>query len=338
MANLTETSEFTPGIYQLETTDDVVGGAEGISNLQAKQLANRTVWLKEQGDENAAAIALLQSQGLKLGAFENGTTTINATALGKVLSYDTDGGAVTATLPACSAPNVGRTLVLQHNENGGLFTANGLTVQRAGSNLIGYNGVTATSLTLDAGDILILSMSSATAWTVVAWHRRSALLPAGAVMPFANNAAPLGWLRCNGQTVSRTQYARLFAAIGTTYGAGNGTTTFNLPDLRAEFIRGLDDSRGIDPGRAIGSAQRGTLTPIDPDGAQNAYVAQYQSQALPGNDGPLAASRVGADLDTNGATNYPNVTTAWQLTTNLSNFLYGVMRPRNVAMLYCIKY
>ena len=79
--------------------------------------------------------------------------------------------------------------------------------------------------------------------------------PAGAVMPFAQSSAPTGWLKCNGAAVSRTTYATLFAAIGTTYGAGDGSTTFNLPELRGEFIRGLDDSRGIDTARALGSAQ-----------------------------------------------------------------------------------
>jgi microcystin-dependent protein len=74
-------------------------------------------------------------------------------------------------------------------------------------------------------------------------------------MHTAAAAAPTGWLICNGAAVSRTTYAALFAEIGTTHGAGNGTTTFNLPDLRGEFIRGLDLSRGVDAARSLGSAQ-----------------------------------------------------------------------------------
>lgn len=69
------------------------------------------------------------------------------------------------------------------------------------------------------------------------------------------NAVPAGWLKANGQLVSRSTYAALFAAIGTTYGAGDGSTTFQLPDLRGEFLRGWDDGRGVDSGRALGSAQ-----------------------------------------------------------------------------------
>jgi microcystin-dependent protein len=81
------------------------------------------------------------------------------------------------------------------------------------------------------------------------------LVPSGAVMHFAMNTAPTGWLKANGAAVSRTTYAALFAAIGTTYGAGNGSTTFNLPDLRGEFLRGWDDGRGVDSGRGFGTAQ-----------------------------------------------------------------------------------
>lgn len=72
---------------------------------------------------------------------------------------------------------------------------------------------------------------------------------------FAATAAPNGWLKANGAAVNRTTYAALFARIGTTYGVGDGSTTFNLPDMRGEFPRGLDDGRGVDGGRALGSAQ-----------------------------------------------------------------------------------
>lgn len=79
----------------------------------------------------------------------------------------------------------------------------------------------------------------------------------GAVIAMAGTIAPAGTLKCNGANVSRIAYARLFAYIGTTHGAGDGATTFGLPDYRAEFLRGLDDGRGVDIGRTIGSAQDG---------------------------------------------------------------------------------
>lgn len=84
-----------------------------------------------------------------------------------------------------------------------------------------------------------------------------AAAPPGQVAAFAMVNAPAGWLKANGAAVSRTAYARLFAAIGTQFGAGDGSTTFNLPDARGEFIRGLADGRNLDLGRVLGSVQAG---------------------------------------------------------------------------------
>ncbi len=75
------------------------------------------------------------------------------------------------------------------------------------------------------------------------------LVPTGAVMPFAGSTAPMGWLMCAGQAVSRAEYASLYVMLGTTYGAGNGTTTFNLPDLRGRSVFGMDNMGGTDSGR-----------------------------------------------------------------------------------------
>lgn len=69
-------------------------------------------------------------------------------------------------------------------------------------------------------------------------------VPTGVVQPFAGSTSPTGWLLCAGQAVSRSTYADLFGAIGTTYGAGDGTTTFNLPDLRGRVVAGEDDMGG----------------------------------------------------------------------------------------------
>lgn len=68
----------------------------------------------------------------------------------------------------------------------------------------------------------------------------SAFVPTGGMIPYGGAAAPTGWLLCNGSAVSRTTYADLFTAISTTYGVGDGSTTFNLPDLRGRVPVGLD--------------------------------------------------------------------------------------------------
>lgn len=80
--------------------------------------------------------------------------------------------------------------------------------------------------------------------------------PAGIIFHFAGATAPSGWLKCDGSAVSRTTYASLFAVIGTDYGAGNGTTTFNVPDMRQRFIIGVAAS-------GTGSSRAGTGGAID---------------------------------------------------------------------------
>jgi len=82
-------------------------------------------------------------------------------------------------------------------------------------------------------------------------------VPTSAVFCVAVATVPTGYLECNGAAVSRTTYAALFAIVGTAYGAGNGSSTFNLPDLRGEFIRGFDNGKGTDSGRSIASSQAG---------------------------------------------------------------------------------
>ena len=77
----------------------------------------------------------------------------------------------------------------------------------------------------------------------------------GSILFMATPIVPNGWLKADGLAVSRATYSRLFAAIGTTFGSGDGSTTFNIPDLRGEFIRGWDDGRGLDSGRTLGSTQ-----------------------------------------------------------------------------------
>lgn len=85
-------------------------------------------------------------------------------------------------------------------------------------------------------------------------------LPIGCVQAFAGSSAPSGWLLCYGQAVSRTTYADLFTVISTTYGTGDGSTTFNVPDLRGRVVAGLDNMGGSDAGRLDLANTRGTTT------------------------------------------------------------------------------
>jgi len=78
--------------------------------------------------------------------------------------------------------------------------------------------------------------------------------PIGTVADYAGVTEPAGWLFCYGQAISRTTYADLFAVLSTTYGVGDGSTTFNLPDLRGRVIAGQDDMGGTSANRLTGTS------------------------------------------------------------------------------------
>lgn len=143
----------------------------------------------------------------------------------------------------------------------------------------------------------------------------------GQVIFTAGASAPPSFLKCNGAAISRSVYSGLFAVIGTTYGVGNGSTTFNVPDLRGEFIRGLDDGRAVDAGRSLGSAQ----------------AEDYKSHrhTLGKDDGITPISGGGTNISSwnglvMGSTNIVG--------NNLKTLLDGgtETRPRNIALLACI--
>lgn len=107
---------------------------------------------------------------------------------------------------------------------------------------------------LDMNNFRILNVGNATQPTdAVSLGQLQNGTPVGAVIDYAGSNAPATWMFAYGQAVSRTTYAALFAAIGTTYGAGNGSTTFNLPDLRGRVVAGKDDMGGSAANRITGA-------------------------------------------------------------------------------------
>lgn len=152
-------------------------------------------------------------------------------------------------------------------------------------------------------------------------------VPAGSVHFFGAQAVPDGYLAANGEAVSRVTYARLFSVIGTVFGEGDGQTSFNLPDLRGEFIRGWDAGRNLDPNRQFASVQEDAIRNI---------TGQF--------DGGIGRMSGGA------FTNGPNGSTGNAVAGNNAFHalrLFDASRvvpvgsdnhPHNVAFLACIKY
>ena len=119
----------------------------------------------------------------------------------------------------------------------------------------------------------------------------SIVLPPGFLMPYAATGAPAGWLACDGSAVSRTTYAALFAIIGTTWGVGDGSTTFNLPDLRDRTVIGSS------PG-SLGSSVP-SVRNVGDSGGEEAHTlttpeipSHSHSYSLPGQNFSGAASGV----------------------------------------------
>ena len=158
-----------------------------------------------------------------------------------------------------------------------------------------------------------------------------ARLPAGFVAAWPGNTPPDGWLVCNGSAVSRTTYADLFSVIGTTFGAGDGSTTFKLPDYRGDFLRGY---------------LSGT----------SSAIGTRQAEGLPNISGRLDfGKQVGGMSSSSGAFSHKNISQDWAGTStgtvnvidyvnfdaSRSNGLYGDsshVTPRNNAVSWCIKY
>jgi microcystin-dependent protein len=160
-----------------------------------------------------------------------------------------------------------------------------------------------------------------------------ATTPAGTFDYFCNVSAPIGYLVCDGSLQSTTTYPELFNAIGYLYG-GSGTS-FQLPDLRGEFIRGAALTGTVDVGRIVGSKQAGTIVvgdfdPVETPGSMQSSSGNYQSN-------------YGADSFD--ATVYPPITTIASYNTASGTYNqasvpnnFGITRPRNIALLPCIKY
>lgn len=175
---------------------------------------------------NATTATALQTARNINGVAFNGTADITVTAAAGTLTGSTLNSGVTSS----SLTSVG-TLVT------GVWNATTIAVAHGGT------GATSAGATA-AGNIGALAVANNLSDVASASAALSNIFPSGIVVPFAGSSAPTGWTLCFGQAVSRSTFSTLFSAIGTTYGIGDGSTTFNLPDLRGRLIAGVDSMGG----------------------------------------------------------------------------------------------
>lgn len=141
------------------------------------------------------------------------------------------------------------------------------------------------------------------------------------------------WLLANGRALSRTDYASLFAAIGTTYGTGDGSTTFNIPDCRGVVVRGRDNGRGLDPNRAMGSYQIDGAPEISGELNPMSYGGK---SPVKGSFGNTSTNVVGKNSDS-----HNQYAPAYDFKASRSHATYGrsasEIRMKNIALNYFIK-
>jgi len=187
-----------------------------------------------------------QSAVFTQGSGGNATITNGATAW-----IYADGGGASAQVRAVpsdviddSSPQLGGNLDV--NGNSIVSVSNGdISITPDGTGDVILDGLKYPQADGNAGEFLTTDGAGQLSFADVA----ASAFNSGMLMPYAGATAPTGWLLCYGQAVNRTTYADLFAVVGTTYGAGDGSTTFNLPDLRGRVVAGKDDMGGVSADR-----------------------------------------------------------------------------------------
>ena len=315
MTNFTEQNVFTAGVRMIEPGDSVIGGVNAPVNLPFQALANRTLWLKTELATAVQSIGSLQSISITAGAGLAGGGSLSANRSLTLATPSTLSG---------STSNWAGNGTTGHTHELAKATDTLAGVVKLVDNLTA--GGRDAALSAEQGKILKKDIEGKVAQAA----------PSGQIAFFAGSSAPAGWLKANGAAVSRTLYANLFAAIGTTYGTGDGRSTFNLPDLRGEFMRGWDDGRGIDRGRVFGAAQGDAIRNITGSidtGSHNGQQLFDEATA----QGALAISRKQWKKWTGDSGDGGNNPAAFDFDASRVVPTAPENRPRNIALLACIK-
>lgn len=307
---------FIAGFTNTGPTTVVANGSAPIPVLVDGQ--SGSVSLSGQEIRQGAAILLIYDAGR--GAFHLATGAGGAFGFGAQQS-----------LPAANVTDLG--LIPTHN----VLITGGTTITSFGSSadpsiplyavtfggtstLVGSGSLLVPNgrLTVSNGDTAFAMYLGSGTWRLLAYQASTqTAAPSGMIMAYAALGCPAGWLNADGTAVPRAELPGLFAAIGTTWGGGDGSSTFNLPDFRGYFLRGFNGGSGRDPGRDFASAQADSVGPH-----QHAV--------------PLATGTAGSGT-TNSFTYPQNGGAPSVLTFGQDPVPAGETRPKNVAVWYCIK-
>ncbi|MHC3826590.1 phage tail-collar fiber domain-containing protein [Pseudomonas sp. G3-19] len=213
------------------------------------------------------------------------------------------------------------------------------------------NNLTSPTTTVNAGGNETRPRNIAIMWCIKAWNapvnqgtidvaalakeveRLKSAVPVGAILAFPTGIVAPGYLELDGSVQSIATYPDLAAFLSTTYNRGDeGSGNFRLPESRGEFLRGWDHGRGVDAGRTLGSWQKGTLQSFDPSNVNPAVSGLWHNTASDADIGKLHG------LDPHTALDY-SVSNAVFTTgsTPVNASALGVSRPRNIAVMWCIK-
>ena len=341
MQDVLGTSTLVSGLACTPTAPASMSVQIGAGSLYSQQNIDNTAYSSLAADTADQIV----KQGILLASANKTLTMTAPTTPGYSVIYlieaaysEVDGGATVLQYYNASNPAVAYS---GPNNTG----ASNFTVRQGAINLVAKAGIAAASPTAPAADTGFVPLYYVTiaygATTITSGNITVAptapFLPSGVsgttgqVSYFASTTAPTGFLKCNGAAISRAVYSGLFAAIGTTFGAGDGSTTFNLPDLRGEFLRGFDDGRGVDSGRSLGSSQAG-------QNLSHHHASPTASSSTAGNyEVAISAGTSVSGTVVGGFSTYDYSGGAGAIA--YTDYDGGSeARPRNIALLACIKY
>ena len=233
--------------------------------------------------------------------------------------------------------NMGHATTASPSFTGTITSAGDIVMSGTGSLQL-PTGTTAQRPTAATGDIRFnTTLSQFEGYNGAAWGEIANGVPAGSIFSFASTTVPSGYLECNGAAVSRSTYSTLFATISTTFGSGDGSSTFNLPDLRGQFVRGWANnaSNTGDDGRSFASTQSD----------QNKTHGHTASVTDPGHRHVTK----GHGTQDDGGSNVTGSTSGGSSSTSMNDANTGIsvsvasdggaeVRVKNIALMYVIKF